>query len=48
MGSRRQPGMAGIPAGMRDSFESVTGGVAPLNHRLPAGMPPASMGTDAP
>ena len=35
------PGGAGIPAGMPRCFESVSGGVAPLDHRLQAGMPPA-------
>ena len=34
---------AGIPAGMPGSFESVTGGIAALDHRLPDGMPPASL-----
>ena len=40
---REGQGRAGIPAGMHGSFDSVSGGVAALNHRLPAGMPPASV-----
>jgi hypothetical protein len=32
-------GRAGIPAGMPGAFESVSGGVAALDHRLHAGMP---------
>jgi hypothetical protein len=37
---------AGIPAGMHGPFESGSGGVAQLNHRLHAGMPPASPSED--
>ena len=37
----RHSGGAGIPAGMPRYFESESGGVAPLDHRLHAGMPPA-------
>ena len=37
---------AGIPAGMHGPFESGTGGVALLNHRLHAGMPPAYLSED--
>ena len=33
-------GMAGTPAGVRDSRALRSGGVAPLNHRLQAGIPP--------
>ena len=36
------PHSAGIPAGMRGIFSLRTGGVAALDHRLRAGMPPAS------
>jgi hypothetical protein len=32
---------AGIPAGIPGCFESESGGVATLDHRLHAGMPPA-------
>ena len=34
-------GWSGIPAGMPGAFKSASGGVATLNHRLHAGMPPA-------
>ena len=34
-------GWSGIPAGMPGAFEPASGGVATLNHRLHAGMPPA-------
>jgi len=34
-------GGGGIPAGMPGCFESDSGGVAALDHRLHAGMPPA-------
>ena len=33
---------AGTPAGVLTVRERVTGGIAALNHRLPAGKPPAS------
>jgi hypothetical protein len=34
-------GWSGIPSGMPGAFKSASGGVATLNHRLHAGMPPA-------